>query len=213
MDPILKRLGQPLAEFDGEHVFRLRAPIVYVWLRGEKALYVGSGASGIARPFLHCHHRLRGMLATDRLVIWACQSRSEALNLEARLVDTLRPKFNTAERAKATRAWGTAHNVYRDWRDPTTWVLEFEFRGIRYRKSLGRVTHAKALQLGFKYKQTIIDRKTRDTRMKIPKGMPKPRRRLRTGSVILPDASPRIELEITPAADAVPGSPTGAASD
>lgn len=87
-------------ELDGAQVARLRGPIVYAWFRDGQPLYVGKGATGIARPLSQRHHRLLGILPTDKLRIWCCESAQHACHRELELIRALRPSLNVKHRAR-----------------------------------------------------------------------------------------------------------------
>lgn len=68
-------------------------PCVYLWLRGEQALYVGMSQNGIERPF-DANHQVLHPEGTDELLIWPVQTREEAVELERLLIEGLRPTMN-----------------------------------------------------------------------------------------------------------------------
>jgi hypothetical protein len=78
----------------GEEVIRSRAPLVYVWRRGDDILYIGSALRGIRRPLESGHHRLRHILSDDTLQFLRCDTAEEALTLEKRLIRDYHPKLN-----------------------------------------------------------------------------------------------------------------------
>lgn len=80
-------------ELTGADVLLLRAPLVYVWYRGDAVLYVGRGR-GLGRPLDPAHHRLSGIQPTDVVRFWKCASTEEADVLEGRLIAELAPTLN-----------------------------------------------------------------------------------------------------------------------
>lgn len=85
--------GEGFFELAGRSVRRLRYPVVYVWMRGDRVLYVGKGAT-VARPLDPRHHRLSDIRPTDRLRVWPIKNRQEATRLEAAFIQTLQPELN-----------------------------------------------------------------------------------------------------------------------
>lgn len=78
----------------GAEVIALRLPLVYVWSRGTRVLYVGKGDQGLARPLHPDHHRLVGVEPTDELKLWWCTTAAEAVQIERMLITKLKPELN-----------------------------------------------------------------------------------------------------------------------
>lgn len=91
-------------ELLGADVIALRRPVVYVWRRGDRVLYVGKGASGIGRPLSPAHHRLQKLLPDDTVRILWCRDAAEADTLEARLIEHWRPPLNRGTETELTEA-------------------------------------------------------------------------------------------------------------
>jgi len=81
-------------ELNGETVLALRRPVVYLWYRGSRILYVGKGDGGIARPLAADHEKLVAIEPNDRLVLWRCNSPEGAARTERLLIRKLRPELN-----------------------------------------------------------------------------------------------------------------------
>jgi len=87
--------GNPIWRIDSTMFAQLVGPIVYAWVRGDEVLYVGVGASGIARPFRLSHHRaLRACSDDGHLLIWTCPTPVAAYQLERELILQLAPREN-----------------------------------------------------------------------------------------------------------------------
>jgi hypothetical protein len=84
--------------FDGSQLLSMRRPCVYIWLRGEKVLYVGKGSNGMNRPLDPEHHRIRNseIQKRDQLVVYECDPGEEAA-LERLLIAGLKPVLNGGE--------------------------------------------------------------------------------------------------------------------
>jgi hypothetical protein len=89
----LERFRQT-ALLTGAEILAMRNPLVYAWFRGDEALYVGKGETGLSRPLSPAHHQLKGILPDDRIRIWSCQTATEAVQLELALIDKLQPLLN-----------------------------------------------------------------------------------------------------------------------
>ena len=87
-------LAGPGIEFPAVTMRELLGPIVYVWVRGDRALYVGMSTRGISR--LGGHHRLvlTQIEETDALLVYPCQSAKYARTLEETLIRALCPSLN-----------------------------------------------------------------------------------------------------------------------
>jgi len=80
----------------GEQFLAARRPLVYAWVRGGEALYVGMSTVGLGRPLSRTHEQLHAFLKTDSLRIWPCADAKVAAALERRLIRRLHPPFNRA---------------------------------------------------------------------------------------------------------------------
>ena len=86
--------GPPGFSISGEEAVSLRSPLVYVWRRGGRVMYVGASACGAARPFTPGHHRLSGIRRGDELEFHFCFSGEEACRLEQDMIRALSPELN-----------------------------------------------------------------------------------------------------------------------
>ena len=77
-----------------ERIAQFKQPMVYVWWLGSHALYVGSSANGIARPFSNDHHVPAAYMEADRCELHICATGQDALRLEHELIDLLKPRLN-----------------------------------------------------------------------------------------------------------------------
>jgi len=84
-------LGVPLYRLTDADLQRMRQPIVYVWVRGDRVLYVGLSEHGLTRPLDRGHEQLREFASGDLLVIWPS---SQPGVLENALIYHLRPRRN-----------------------------------------------------------------------------------------------------------------------
>jgi hypothetical protein len=89
-------LVEPGIEFTGADVLRLRGPIVYLILRGDRPVYVGMSRNGLQRPFERQHTAVRRFTASDRLQIWPVATIEAALEVERCLIRHLMPIWNMA---------------------------------------------------------------------------------------------------------------------
>jgi hypothetical protein len=84
-------------EFSGAVFHQLIGPGVYVWLRGDEALYVGASRTAFSRAASPRHHRIRlgkDVAYGDSVLFYSCATMADALELEAALIQALRPRFN-----------------------------------------------------------------------------------------------------------------------
>lgn len=79
--------------FTGASVALLRGPCVYLWLRGDRAMYVGMGTSA-SRPFSARHHIRKQFRDTDEMYLWPMASVESARVLEGALIRQLKPQYN-----------------------------------------------------------------------------------------------------------------------
>lgn len=82
------------AEFRGDDVRRFLGPCVYIALRGNGVLYIGSSAIGFSRVFDAEHHNKSFQAECDRLLVYPCRSEKAARELEGVLIRTLKTKYN-----------------------------------------------------------------------------------------------------------------------
>lgn len=107
-------LGHILKDLDrasGRELNQLLRPVVYVWFRGERCLYVGQSKNGISRVISSSHHVI-GVLSPiqdedhfhfyfiqDYLLLQEHRRLDEALLLEERrLINKFAPEYNIASK-------------------------------------------------------------------------------------------------------------------
>lgn len=97
---ILTQLLQPEGgiEFKGVDVLRLRGPVVYLVMRGNRPMYVGMSARGLTRPFNSKHHVLNQIHEDDKLQVWPTVGVLAARDLECLLIERLQPEWNERDR-------------------------------------------------------------------------------------------------------------------
>lgn len=93
--------GPHALTFGPEDMRSLGGPMVYGWARGDQILYVGLSRYGVQRPFAGKHHRLRGMEAGDRLLVWCWDLPEEAEHFERQIILKLRPPLNDSPVVRA----------------------------------------------------------------------------------------------------------------
>lgn len=86
-------------EFTGETILTLKKPCVYIWFRGDDALYVGKSANGFERVLDRKHHRMSGpglieILPDDRVVVWPVETVEIAESLERLAIRAFSPRYN-----------------------------------------------------------------------------------------------------------------------
>lgn len=81
-----------------ENLIALCSPIVYIFLRDNEILYVGSSRKGITRPLCPQHHVPEAKQECTLLQIFPCETYTEALRLESELIIQHRPKYNGRNR-------------------------------------------------------------------------------------------------------------------
>ena len=83
------------AEFKGEDARAWTRPVVYVFLLNQKALYVGMSKNGAGRIFDPKHSQaIRARAECDKVMMWVCRSRHDAIRAEHMLIHYLRPAYN-----------------------------------------------------------------------------------------------------------------------
>ena len=81
--------------FESEEIAKLFSPIVYVFRRGEKILYIGFSACGVGRPFSPSHkmNQLPEKPAMD-IDVYFFDLVEEAFEFEQRLLSQYRTEYN-----------------------------------------------------------------------------------------------------------------------
>lgn len=84
-------------EFSGAVFHQLIGSGVYVWLRGDQALYVGASRTAFSRAADRRHHRIqlgKDVAYGDSVLFYSCATMADALELETTLIQALRPRLN-----------------------------------------------------------------------------------------------------------------------
>jgi hypothetical protein len=81
-------------EFSGAELERFSRPSVYVLIRDHTPLYVGMSGRGLSRCLDKNHQALQEIEPGDRLQVWSVKDVATAHELEALLVQRLRPARN-----------------------------------------------------------------------------------------------------------------------
>jgi hypothetical protein len=70
-------------------------PCVYIFWKGDQALYVGCSSNGLYRPLDKSHHIARRCIREgDRIVVYAFRTKLEALQYERSEILRLKPSWN-----------------------------------------------------------------------------------------------------------------------
>lgn len=102
---LMKAFGESL-EYISEPGITVSAEVlgithcVYMFVKDETVLYVGSSGNGLCRPFDSQHNARAARKESTDIHIWKCGSKGEAMKTEAHLIKKLRPKYNR-QRVKA----------------------------------------------------------------------------------------------------------------
>lgn len=81
-------------EFNAESLAILRGPGVYMYVREDKAIYIGASRSAIGRCLARNHHKKQHLLAGTSLLIFPCKDHTAAKELEDWLIFDLKPIGN-----------------------------------------------------------------------------------------------------------------------
>jgi len=76
----------------GRELLDLCGPLVYLLVRGDRAMYIGSSSLGAGRPFTHLPGR--DLIESDSLTFIPCSTAETALELESNLIRILQPDWN-----------------------------------------------------------------------------------------------------------------------
>ena len=82
------------AEFTGDAFRLFCGPIVYLFLRDGKPLYIGMSSAGLSRPGGRVHHKAAARDQADQVKTWSCRTVRDARKLEAILIHQLKPSMN-----------------------------------------------------------------------------------------------------------------------
>lgn len=81
--------------FTGEDFRSLLNPCVYLFMLNGLPLYIGVSKHGITRASDQRHHmHFKARLECDEVLIYQCNSSSDALELETIMIRHLHPKYN-----------------------------------------------------------------------------------------------------------------------
>jgi hypothetical protein len=81
-------------EFDVAALEILRSPGVYIYVKDDRAIYIGASRSMIGRALARNHHRRKDLLAGASLLLFPCKDLHEARRLEEQMIGELRPVCN-----------------------------------------------------------------------------------------------------------------------
>lgn len=82
----------------GIQFIEFNRPIVYIWMRDGKYLYIGLGACGIRRIFANHPHINRDKVKEDDLITWTVyKTVKEAKQAERQLIRIHQPEYNVAK--------------------------------------------------------------------------------------------------------------------
>jgi len=81
-------------EFKLDALETLRGPGVYMYVEGDKALYVGASKHVIGRVFARNHHVKQALSSATSMLIFPCDSWPDAQKLEACMIADLDPVLN-----------------------------------------------------------------------------------------------------------------------
>jgi len=94
---IKELLSRNAIEFRPEALETLNRPGVYMFVRDDRALYIGASDAVVGRALARNHHKrkvFKDALKGASLIIFPCQSLADARELEDRLIHELRPEHN-----------------------------------------------------------------------------------------------------------------------
>ena len=86
--------SQTAIELTRQQADILAGPGVYLYLRGDTALYVGSSKQLGWRSFKRCRKAETARQTCDTILMLPCLSHASALALEEQLIGDLRPQYN-----------------------------------------------------------------------------------------------------------------------
>jgi excinuclease UvrABC nuclease subunit len=87
---------EPDVKMSGSDFIKMNSSGVYAWIRGGKALYVGSSVEILARVASHnVIGRADAVMATDHFLFWCARRHEDYLVLEQQIESNLKPVFST----------------------------------------------------------------------------------------------------------------------
>lgn len=110
--------GQAI-EFNSEALSILRGPGVYLYVKEDRAIYVGCSRSAVGRALSRNHHKRMELLKGTSLLIFPCKTQTAAQQLEEKLIFDLRPIGNERggwkefARILGYASTGTARHAYK----------------------------------------------------------------------------------------------------
>jgi len=81
-------------EIDSASLAVLRGPGVYMYVKDDLAIYVGSAHHLACRCFGKQHHKLSEIQTGTSVLMFPCETYEQARQLEDELILDLRPRFN-----------------------------------------------------------------------------------------------------------------------
>jgi hypothetical protein len=90
----LKRLCSQAIEFKIDALGVLRGPGVYLFVRGDVAVYCESSKKVVGRILARNHHEINHLMEADSLLIFPCRDHNDAKKLESEIIALLMPKHN-----------------------------------------------------------------------------------------------------------------------
>jgi len=82
--------------FTGREFRNLMRPLVYIFLRDDRILYVGVSSHGLKRALEAGHQQKEARSICDEVRILTCDSLEDALKLEVALIRQFQPALNVA---------------------------------------------------------------------------------------------------------------------
>jgi hypothetical protein len=81
-------------EFSGDSLAILRSAGVYMYVREDRAIYIGAAKKVLGRALARNHHKLSELFSGTSLILFPCDTYEEAKQLEAELISDLKPEYN-----------------------------------------------------------------------------------------------------------------------
>lgn len=100
-EALLARMGDP-SVLTGDDLMAISGPIVYAWKREGKWLYIGHSNRGLERLVTHdLIGRKAPLLPSDTIELWRFPTLRMAQGVEAALIKSIRPVYNSMRFAHA----------------------------------------------------------------------------------------------------------------
>lgn len=81
-------------EFGNQGLKTLRSAGVYMYVLDDQAIYIGAAQKVLGRALARNHHRLPELLRGTSLILFPCDTYTEAKELEKELITDLNPVYN-----------------------------------------------------------------------------------------------------------------------